>query len=198
MTLLPNSHQKGSTLTEVMLAMAVVAITVPLTLGLVLAGGEGSRLAEQETRAVMTSRSVFEELRRAQNNNSAFIDVADLPWGTGNLLNVTGGLAGGGSIGGNLDTRTGDAEWLILELNKEGEIIGLASDMLYDDRWDGRNNEVTALAAVRGYSQEIEDVEVVAGEPLMVFRIEVRVETPARAEAEDRRRTVFIKSDSLR
>ena len=53
---------RGYTLTEVVLAMGVAAVAVPLALGLILAGLEGSRQAERETRSVMTARSVFEEL----------------------------------------------------------------------------------------------------------------------------------------
>ena len=57
---------------------------------------------------------------------------------------------------------------------------------------------MVSLAAVRGYSQEVENAEIVDGVPLQVFRMEVRIESPARAESRDRRRLVFIKSDSLR
>ena len=70
--------------------------------------------------------------------------------------------------------------------------------MEYEDRWQGEGSDVVSLAAVRGYSQEVENAEIVDGVPLQVFRMEVRIESPARAESRDRRRLVFIKSDSLR
>ena len=186
----PEAHHLGYTLTEVILAMAVMAISVPLILGLVVAGGEASRQAERETRAVMTARTVFEELRRTRDGNSEFIEESDLPWAANAAEDLIDG--GGSSSGGTSD------DWLIFELNSDGDILGKAENMGYEGRWTGEGNEVVGLAAVRGYSQEIENVELVDGEPLSVFLIEVRVESPARAEAENRNRSSFIKSDSLR
>lgn len=91
-----------------------------------------------------------------------------------------------------------DDGWLILELDKDGRIIGHAADTMYEDAWEGDNVDVASLAAVRGKSQEIENVELAPGVPLNIFRIEVRIESPARAEVENRERIVFIRSDSLR
>jgi hypothetical protein len=70
--------------------------------------------------------------------------------------------------------------------------------MEYEERWDGEDSEVVAIAAVRGYLQEVENVELVAGEPLRVFRVELRIESPARAAARDRESLLFLKTDSLR
>lgn len=195
----PVEQQRGYTLTEVMLAMAVMAITVPLILGLVVAGSESSRQSERETRGVITARSVFEEVRRALDGNSEVIDENDLPWGTGAANTAVAGAFGGSSIPGpSSGSDEGGQEWLMLELDRDGVIIGQASDMKYEDRWEGDNAEVTSLAAVRGYADEVENAELVDGVALNVFRLEVRIENPARAKAEDRQRLSFIKSDSLR
>lgn len=194
----PDCKRSGYTLTEVILAMAVMAIAVPLILGLVVAGGESSRQAERETRAVITARTVFEELRRALEGNSEFIETNDLPWGSGEISPAFGGIGGGGSIAGPGSGSEEGSDWLILELDRQGEIVGLADDMKYEERWEGENQDVVGLAAVRGYSQQIENVEISDGEPLSVFRVEVRIESPARAEARNRERLVFVKSDSLR
>ncbi|MBK1833320.1 type IV pilus modification PilV family protein [Roseibacillus ishigakijimensis] len=183
----------GYTLTEVMLALAVVAIAVPLALGLVVAGGESSRRAEVETRAVMTARSVFEEIRRGLEGNSEHFGPDDLPWGTG-----AANSSAGGSIGSGGDDDEEEEDWLLLELNRDGEIVGLAEGMTYEEGWEGQDPAVVSLAAVRGYSQQVPDVEIVDGQSLYVFRIEIRIETPARATVENREREVFIKSDSLR
>ena len=180
----------GYTLTEVILAMAVMAVSVPLILGLVVAGGEASRQAERETRAVITARTVFEEIRRAREDNSEFIAVTDLPWDENTAETIIEGT--GASSAGPSD------DWLIFELDGDGDILGIADGMSYDERWTGEGVEVVGLAAVRGYFQEIENVELVEGEPLSVFLIEVRVETPARALAVDRDSSSFIKTDSLR
>ncbi len=184
----PEKQRFGFTLTEVILAISVMAVALPLILSVVVAGGESSRQAERETRAVMTARSVFEEVRRALNNNSALIARTDLPWGTEAVNSVgTGGVGGASSAAAEEG-----GEWLIFELNRDGEIIGRATDMKYEESWRGENADVTALAAVRGYGEEVE------GPSLTVFRIEVRVESPARAAAQYRDREVFIKTDSLR
>jgi type II secretory pathway pseudopilin PulG len=188
----------GYTLTEVILAMAVMAVAVPLVLGLVVASGESSRQAERETRAVITARSVFEELRRAQEGSSDLIRANELPWGSGPLNTFAAGVGGGGAISGPSGSESGGGEWLILELDRGGEILGLADDMEYEERWDGEDSEVVAIAAVRGYLQEVENVELVAGEPLRVFRVELRIESPARAAARDRESLLFLKTDSLR
>lgn len=170
--------------------MAVMAVSVPLILGLVVAGGEASRQAERETRGVMTARTVFEEIRRAQNGNSAFIDEVDLPWAENTEESMMDGTAS--ASGDEAD------EWLIFELNVDGDILRKSDDMEYDGRWSGEGVEVVSLAAVRGYFQEVEDVELADGEPLNVFLVEVRVETPARAEAKNRTRLTFVRSDSLK
>lgn len=191
------SKTPGYTLTEVILAMAVVSVSLPLILGLVVAGGESSRRAERETRAVLSARSVFEEVRRAINNNSEFINESDLPWRGGNAVNI--GALSGGSFGSAASGESeGDDEWLLLELDKNGAIIGHADEMEYEDAWEGTDVKVAALAAVRGFFQEVENVEITDGVPLNVFRVEVRIESPAQAESDVREQVVFIQSNSLR
>ncbi len=194
------TFRAGYNLTEVILAMAVMSVSVPLILGLVVAGGESSRRAEQETRAVMTARSVFEELRHAQEGNSGIIAADEIPWGAGPVNAGVAGIGGGRSIPGPLSgsENSNDDGWLLLELDADGALIDLADEMDYEEGWRGLNERVTSIAAVRGFSQEVEDAEISEGQPLRVFRIEVRIETPARAAARSRERTVFIKSDSLR
>lgn len=175
--------------------MSVVAVAVPLILGLVVAGGESSRQAELETRAVITARNVFEELRRVQNGSGDFIEVEDLPWAEGAAESLIEGVAGGGAASGS---GVEDADWLIFDLNADGEILGKTEAMEYEGRWEGEGNEVVGLAAVRGYLQELEGVELTGGESLSVFLVEVRVETPARAEAKNRKSFSFVKNDSLK
>ena len=165
--------------------MAVMAVTVPLILGLVVVGSNSSRAAERETRAVMTARSVFEQVRLAREGNSALIEAEDLPW----AADAEPSSSGAGAE---------NSDWLILELNQTGDILGVAEGMGYEDAWQGSGVQVVGLAAVRGYFQQVENVEVTDGEPLSVFRVEVRVESPARATVASRERSVFIKSDSLR
>lgn len=172
---------RGYTLSEVIIAMAVVAIVIPLVLGLVVAGGEGSRKAERETRAVMTARSVFEETRLALTGNSDLIARDDLPWV--NLLDED-------------SQSTEPSDWLFFELNQEGRILARAQDMTYEDGWRGDTSEVVAFAAIRGQSVQIENTGDGDGMPMQAFQLELRVEDPARGRAEARDRNVFIKTES--
>lgn len=161
--------------------MAVMSVTIPIVLGLVVAGGESSRQAERETRAVMTARSVFEELRRAENGSSELLQRADLPW-VGTDPN---------------DPGAGEA-WLIFEVSSEGRLLSLASDMEYEGSWTGPSSEVTTIAAVRGLPTVMEGAFLPDGSPLSVFQLEVRVESPARAIARDRQREIFYRSQQPR
>lgn len=176
--------------------MSVVAVAVPLVLGLVVAGGESSRKAELETRAVITARSIFEEVRLAGASNSELIEELDLPWSEEEVAAGQEGIGGGGAVGSG--NASDEDDWLLLELNRDGEIIGIAREMEYEGRWVGDDVEVTGIAAVRGYLEEVEGVELTAGELLTVFRVEVRIEAPARAEAKDRDSFSFLKTESLR
>lgn len=178
----------GYSLSEVMIAVGVVAISVPLVLALVVAGGESSQLAERETRSVFTSRTIFEEVALAQEGNSDVIELEDLPWD----------LPGEGDDTGLPLGRSGSSEWLMLELDNEGALLEANSDLNYDDAWSGTNPEVRGLAALRGYRAEIEESSQQGSEPLEVFQLELRIEYPARAAAEDRERSVFVKVDSSR
>lgn len=190
----PVQSKRGYTLTEVILAMSVVAVAVPMILGLVVAGGESSRKAERETRAVITARSVFEELSLASRGNSEFISELDLPWSEAEVNAGQEGGGGGGTIGDSSD----EDDWLLLELNRDGDILGVATGMEYEGRWEGEGLDVTGIAAVRGYLEEVEGVVLTDGELLTVFRVEVRVEAPARAELKDRDSFSFLKTESLR
>jgi len=178
---LSTSTVRGYTLTEVMIAMAVMAVTIPIALGLVIAGGESSRQSERTTRAVMTARSVFEELRRASNGSSAILKEADLPWSEVSSENI------------------GESEdWLIFEVDSEGRILGVADEMEYGEGWSGDGSEVTTIAAVRGMATDLEGVQRADGETLTTLQLELRVESPARAQAAHRKQKIYYKTDSGR
>lgn len=161
--------------------MAVMAVTIPIVLGLVVAGGESSRQAERETRAVMTARSVFEELRRAEDGTSEILQRADLPWVDADPNDASAGEA-----------------WLIFEVSREGRLLNLARNMEYEGAWTGQGTDVITIAAVRGLPTVMEGAFLPDGSPLSVFQLEVRVESPARAVARDRGREIFYKSQQLR
>lgn len=165
------------------MAMAVVAIVIPLVLGLVIAGGEGSRKAERETRAVMTARSVFEEIRLAFSDGGEIVEQEDLPW-----IAIQEGRSEG----------TEQSDWLFFELDQEGRILGQSVDMTYEEGWRGESADVVAFAAIRGGLVEIAGTTDSDGLPMQIFQLELRIENPARALAEDRDRNVFIKTESQR
>ncbi|MEM9080100.1 MAG: hypothetical protein AAGC74_05345 [Verrucomicrobiota bacterium] len=182
----------GYTLTEVVIAVGVVAISSPLILALVVSGGETSRLAEEETRAVFAARTVYEEMRRAQEDKSEFLSSDDFPWTVGQS---SASQFGGSNLGGAED----EDRWLIFEMNRDGEILRLSDDMGYEDRFVGEDLEVTSIAAVRGYGAQLEELTYGSGSGgLEVLRIEVRIESPARAPQERRKREVFVKNFSSR
>lgn len=177
------SHRQGYTLSEVIMAMAVVAIVIPLVLGLVIAGGEGSRKAERETRAVMTARSVFEEARLALTNSSELVQREELPW-----ANIRDGRS----------EATEPSDWLFFELDQEGRVLRQSPEMTYEEGWRGESPDIVAIAAIRGGLVEIEGTADSEGAPMQIFQLELRVEDPARASANNRERSVFIKTESLR
>jgi hypothetical protein len=164
-----------------MLAMAVMAVTIPLVLALVVAGGESSREAERETRSVMTARSVFEEVRRARVGNSDLVEEGELPWGEGEA---------GPSFSGE------ESEWLTFELDREGRLLGVADGVDYEEGLSGDSPEVTAFAAIRGRMAVLEGTTDAEGEPLELFQLELRIESPARGVARARERNLFIKTDA--
>lgn len=178
----------GYSLSEVIIAVGVVAISVPLVLALVVAGGESSQLAERETRSVFTARTIFEEVALAEKDNSELIEREDLPWSFPEEGDESGLPTG----------KSGNSEWLMLELDNQGAVIAANSGLNYEEAWSGTNPEVRGLAALRGYQVEIEESVAQDGEPLEVFQLELRIEYPARAEAADREGSVFVKVNSSR
>lgn len=176
-----------------MIALALVAVIVPLSLALVVNAGDTSRRAAEETRAVLSARTVFEELRRAEVDSSEFIAKSDLKWGVGDSApNFPGGSTGGG-----IDD-SGENDWLLLLLDKDGEILEVAEDLTYEEAYKGESDEATTLAAVRGYSVNVDGLSAESEDGFPLFQLEVRIETPLRTEAEHRDREIFIRSDSNR
>jgi hypothetical protein len=70
------------------------------------------------------------------------------------------------------------------------------SVMNYEEGWSGDSPEVTAFAAIRGRMAALEGTRDAEGEPLEVFQLELRIESPAQAVARARDRNVFIKTDA--
>lgn len=178
----------GYSLTEVIIAVGVVAISVPLVLALVVAGSESSQLAERETRAVFTARAIFEEVALAQEGESLVIAAEELPWVASGEADATGLPVG----------KSGAEEWLILELDSEGDVLASNPELDYQEAWTGATSEVRGLAAIRGYRVVVEEADFSGADALEVFQVELRVEYPARAKAGDRRGSSFIKVNSAR
>lgn len=182
-------RKAGFTLTEVMLTLAVMAVVLPVLFGLVAAGNFTGLRAERKTRAIYSAEVVFEEIRRALNGNGSVIMSDDLPWGQAVVSSDGTGFTNPGDGGG-------EDGWLILRLDSDGRILGVA-DMRYEEglRETPQPGErpVAGIAAIRGSSFQLENAEFVEGEPMSLANIEVRIEYPAQAAVGNRQSEVFFK-----
>lgn len=160
----------GFTLMEVVISVGVLAVAVPVVLAMVVAGGESSRIADDETRAVLVARSVVEEIRAARE-------------GEGRVLRR------------KLDwpkfPATGDR--LVLMVDGEGVLVR----ELEADRYASgeRGGEARFLVSVKGVAAgpDRPDQNSPGGSTIEeLSRVEVSVETPPVAAVKNRRKFVFV------
>jgi hypothetical protein len=148
---------------EVVISVGVLAVVVPVVLAMIIAGGESSRIAGDETRAALIARSVVEEIRAARDGGGLVLKDP-LAW----------------------PKFPAGAERLVLAVDADGKIVTELGAEEYES--GERDGELRYLVSAKGEWHRpdgLPDSEVLS-------RVEVSVETPPAAKAEDRRKFVFV------
>jgi type II secretory pathway pseudopilin PulG len=122
--------RKGASLIEVMIAMGVLAVAVPLVLGAMAQTGGSNLAAQAETRSAWITRACFEELQCAMRGQSQYVQKL-LPgeeFGTNNNVLLCFGAEGGilGPLGatgydGGVSTMAGEPARYIAVMSGEKE-----------------------------------------------------------------------------
>jgi len=153
----------GFSLMEVVIAVGVLAVAIPVIMAMMVSGLRSSRVATDETQAALIARSVMQEIRSARQ-------------GTGGL--VEGTLAWPEFPGG------GDR--LVFSVDAGGRLLERMEDGAYAT--GVREPDVQYLVSAAGTPHRLEggaDLEVLS-------KVVVSVETPPGARAEDRRKFEFV------
>ena len=148
---------------EVVISVGVLAVVVPVVLAMIIAGGESSRIAGDETRAALIARSVVQEIRAAREGRGLVLeDKLDWP------------------------KFPAGAERLVLAVDGDGEIV---TELGAEEYQSGeRDQELRYLVSAKGELHRPDGLP----ESEVLSRVEVSVETPPAARAEDRRKFVFV------
>lgn len=156
-------ERHGFTLMEVVISVGVLAVVVPVVLAMVIAGGESSRVASDETQASLIARSVADEIRAARDGEGRILK-GELEWPKfpTNGDRVVFAVARGGE--------------LVKELGAGGYATG------------EKDGEVRYLVSAMGVEHQPENLPDSEG----LSRVEISVETPPAAKVEDRRKFVFV------
>ena len=157
------SGRGGFTLMEVVISVGVLAVVVPVVLAMIVAGGESSRIAGDETRAALIARSVVQEIRAAREGGGLVLED-QLPW----------------------PEFPAGAERLVLAVDRDGRIVEDLEAGVYES--GERNPELMYLVSAKGELHRPDGLP----ESEVLSRVEVSVETPPAAKAEDRRKFVFV------
>jgi hypothetical protein len=148
---------------EVVIAVGVLAVAIPVIMGMMVTGTRSSRVATDETQAALIARSVMQEVRSARDGRGLLVD-GTLPWpefpAGGERLVFSAGA------GGELLERLGDGEY--------------ASGL--------RDREVRYLVSATGTRHRLEAMP----DETVLSKVVVSVETPPGAKPEDRKKHEFV------
>ena len=154
---------KGFTLMEVVISVGILAVVVPVVLAMLVAGGESSRIASDETQAALIARSVVQEIRAARD-------------GEGRILKET--LA--------WPDFPAKGDRLVFGVDRDGAIVGqLGADVYMTGERDVEVKYLVSATGDRHRSDGLPDSEVLS-------KVAVSIETPPAAKTEDRRKFVFV------
>ena len=154
---------RGFTLTESVISLGVLGLIIPLILGLLVAGGETSQRASNETKAVFMARTIMQEVEAAREGRGELISGV-LSWPS---FPVDGGR-------------------LVFTANQDGLLL---SNVATSDYETGVNlPSVSYLVSVRGVEEGIPSL----GDAETISKVEVTVEAPAAAVSGNRKRETFI------
>lgn len=157
------SSAKGSSLIEVMIAMGVLAVAVPLVLGTMVQTGGSNLSAQAETRSSWIVQSCFEELQYAMRGESQYIEP----------------LKPGEDFGNNSP--------LALGFGIEGSVLGKVSGGSYDRGVTNLSNKPVRYIAVMSGEKEKNE----AGEETKGLKVKITLEYPAGAPAAKRQKIDF-------
>ena len=153
----------GFSLMEVVIAVGVLAVAIPVVMAMLVAGTRSSRVATDETQAALIARSVMQEIRAARDGQGALVEGA-LGW----------------------PEFPSGAERLVFSVDAGGEMLAELGTGDYESGL--RDGEVQYLVSVMGTRQPLEgrpDVDVLS-------KVVVSVETPPGARPDDRRKFEFV------
>ncbi len=153
----------GFSLMEVVIAVGVLAVAIPVIMAMMVAGTRSSRVATDETQAALIARSVMQEIRSARDGQGALVEET-LPWPE---------FPAGG-------------ERLVFSVNVGGELVERLGDGEYATGL--RDREVQYLVSAAGALHRLQDAPDVE----VLSKVVVSVETPPGAKPEDRRKFEFV------
>lgn len=155
--------RSGFSLMEVVIAVGVLAVAIPVVMAMLVTGNRSSRVATDETQAALIVRSVMQEVRSARDGRGALVE-GTLPWPD---------FPSGG-------------QRLVFSVDQEGR---LAEQLEAGDYAAGvRDGEVKYLVSVAGALHPLEgqpDLDVLS-------KVVVSVEGPPAAKPEDRRKFEYV------
>ncbi len=153
----------GFSLMEVVIAVGVLAVAIPVIMAMMVAGTRSSRVATDETQAALIARSVMQEIRSARDGKGGLVE-GTLPWPEF----PTGG------------------ERLVFSVDAGGRLVEQLGDGDYTTGL--RDREVQYLVSAAGTLHRLPgspDLEVLS-------KVVVSIETPPGAKPEDRRKFEFV------
>lgn len=157
------SPSRGSSLIEVMIAMGVLAVAVPLVLGTMVQTGGSNLSAQAETRSSWIVQSCFEELQYAMRGQSQYLDPL--------------------KPGENFGTDTP----LALGFSAEGGVLGKVNGISYSGGiTDLERKPVRYIAVMSGERKKNE-----AGEETKGLEVKITLEYPAGAPSTKRQKIDF-------
>lgn len=154
----------GFSLIEVVLSVGVIAVMVPIVMAFTVAGGKSSRVASNETRSSLLARTVAHEIRAARSGEGRFI---------GGPISWPEFPVGGGR--------------LVLSADRNGELLEALSSATYES--GVLDPAVAFLIAVRGSEHSLDRGLTISE---VVSKVEISIETPPGATAENRRKFVYV------
>lgn len=149
---------------EVVISVAIIGIVIPVVMAMTVAGGRSSAEAVDETRAMFLVRSVMEEIELARRGSGQFIE-GELGWPE---------FPDGGGR-------------LVLLADRGGALLEAAEGPDYEQGVS--LPEAAYVVSVRGVFHPLPD----RPENRDLSKVEITVETPARADSDNRRKMRFFR-----
>lgn len=156
--------RSGFSLMEVVIAVGVLAVAIPVIMAALVAGARGSRVATDETQAALITRSVMQELRAARNGRGALVEGA-LSW----------------------PDFPADGERLVFSVDADGRLTALLGGGVYES--GVRDRVARYLVSASGARHPLAG----RPGPDVLSRVVVSVETPPGAGPEDRRKYEYVR-----